>query len=189
VGPREGGSGKIDLLLEKLEGILSSGSKVVIFSQFVGFLKRIEAAVTVRFPNVTRYMLTGATTDRQKPVAAFQSQEGAAVMLISLRAGGTGITLHAADYLFLMDPWWNPAVEDQAIDRVHRIGQKKTVFVYRIVSEGSVESRIQALKAQKKEIFANLVGKVRDNTHFALYFKSMSELISLGANEGENEAD
>ncbi len=189
VGPQAESSGKIDMLLEKLEGILSSGSKVVVFSQFVGFLKRIELAVSARFPTVTRYMLTGATTDRQKPVAAFQSQEGAAIMLISLRAGGTGITLHAADYLFLMDPWWNPAVEDQAIDRVHRIGQKKTVFVYRIVSEGSVESRIQILKAQKKEIFASLVGKVRDNTHFALYFKSMSELISLGAEEGENEAD
>jgi hypothetical protein len=180
-------SGKIAMLLDKLDGILASGSKVVIFSQFVGFLKRIDAALVGRFPNIPRYMLTGATLDRQKPVNDFQTQEGPALMLVSLRAGGTGITLHAADYLFLMDPWWNPAVEDQAIDRVHRIGQKKTVFVYRIVSEGTVEARIQALKAQKKEIFSNIVGAVRDNTHFALYFKSMQELISLGVEGGESE--
>jgi superfamily II DNA or RNA helicase len=180
-------SGKVATLLDKLEGITSAGSKVVIFSQFVGFLNRIQAALEQRFPQLPRYTLTGATLDRQKPVSDFQSQSGPAIMLVSLRAGGTGITLHAADYLFLMDPWWNPAVEAQAIDRVHRLGQKKTVFVYRVVSEGTVEARIQELKAQKRELFATLVGNVRDNTHFALYFKSLQELISLGSDSTEAE--
>ncbi len=181
-------SGKIKVMLERLEGILASGSKVVIFSQFVTFLGRIRSALAERFPQVSTFELTGSTSDRQKPVSDFQNAEGAAVILVSLRAGGTGITLHAADYLFLMDPWWNPAVEDQAIDRVHRLGQKKTVFVYRVVSAGTVEERIQALKLQKREIFANLVGNLRDNTHFALYFKSMSELIALAPPE-EEEVD
>lgn len=180
-------SGKITVLLEQLEDILASGSKVVIFSQFVGFLNRIQEAVAHRFPRVPHYQLTGATVDRQKPVSEFQASSGAALMFVSLRAGGTGITLHAADYLFLMDPWWNPAVEDQAIDRVHRLGQKKTVFVYRVVSEGTIEARIQSLKSQKRELFQSLVGKIRDNTHFALYFKSMSDLISLVPKEEDPE--
>jgi len=180
-------SGKTAVLIEQLEGILSGGSKVVIFSQFVGFLKRIEAAIAAKFPDVPRFDLTGATVDRQKPVKEFQNTKGSAIMLVSLRAGGTGITLHAADYLFLMDPWWNPAVEDQAIDRVHRLGQKKTVFVYRVVSEGTIEARIQALKSQKRELFQSLVGRIRDNTHFALYFKSMQELIALAPKEDSEE--
>lgn len=180
-------SGKIAVMLEQMEGIIAGGSKVVIFSQFVGFLKRIESVIAQKFPDVPRYDLTGATVDRQKPVSAFQGAKGSAIMLVSLRAGGTGITLHAADYLFLMDPWWNPAVEDQAIDRVHRLGQKKTVFVYRVVSEGTIEARIQALKSQKKELFESLVGRIRDNTHFALYFKNMSELISLAPKEDSEE--
>lgn len=180
-------SGKIAILLEQLDGIIAAGSKVVIFSQFVGFLKRIESAIDEKFPNIPRYQLTGATLDRQRPVSEFQNSSGPAIMLVSLRAGGTGITLHAADYLFLMDPWWNPAVEDQAIDRVHRLGQKKTVFVYRVVSEGTIEHRIQSLKAQKRELFQNLVGNIRDNTNFALYFRSMNELIELAPKETEEE--
>lgn len=180
-------SGKIAVLLEQLEDIIASGSKIVVFSQFVGFLKRIEAAIEAKFPKVPRFHLTGATVDRQKPVSDFQGAKGSGIMLVSLRAGGTGITLHAADYLFLMDPWWNPAVEDQAIDRVHRLGQKKTVFVYRVVSEGTIEARIQELKSQKREVFQSLVGRIRDNTHFALYFKSMQELIALAPKEDTEE--
>jgi hypothetical protein len=79
-------------------------------------------------------------------------------MLVSLKAAGTGITLHAADYVFLLDPWWNPAVEAQAVDRVHRIGQTNTVFVYRMITAGTIEERIQALKASKKDLFDKLVG-------------------------------
>jgi superfamily II DNA or RNA helicase len=183
----ENESGKINALLERLEEIVAAGSKVVLFSQFVSFLHRIRSAVSARLPNLKIFELTGATMDRQGPVSEFQQHNGTAVMLVSLRAGGTGITLHSADYLFLMDPWWNPAVEDQAIDRIHRIGQKNTVFVYRIVSEGTVEARIQALKSSKKELFQNIVGAIRDNTHFTLYFKSMSDLIALAPKTEEEE--
>src|SRR5690606_24739487 len=121
-------SGKIALLVDMLPGILECGHKVVIFSQFVRLLKRVEEALDRELPDLKRFQLTGSTVDRQAPVEQFQEHDGAAAMLISLKAGGTGITLHAADYVFLLDPWWNPAVEDQAVDRVHRIGQTNTVF-------------------------------------------------------------
>ncbi|MBC8041725.1 MAG: DEAD/DEAH box helicase, partial [Opitutaceae bacterium] len=113
-------SGKITLLVEKLAEVIGSGHKVVIFSQFVMLLDRVRAALVENFPDLPRYELTGMTLDRLKPVQSFQNAEGAAAMLVSLKAAGTGITLHAADYVFLLDPWWNPAVEAQAVDRVHR---------------------------------------------------------------------
>src|SRR5450759_293223 len=105
-------------------------------------LDRVREALVANFPDLPRYELTGMTVDRQKPVQQFQTAQGAAVMLVSLKAAGTGITLHAADYVFLLDPWWNPAVEDQAIDRVHRIGQTNTVFVYRMVTAGTIEEPV-----------------------------------------------
>ncbi|WP_415663378.1 DEAD/DEAH box helicase, partial [Rariglobus hedericola] len=151
-------SGKITLLVEKLAEVIGSGHKVVIFSQFVMLLDRVRAALAESFPDLPRYELTGMTLDRLKPVQSFQGAEGAAVMLVSLKAAGTGITLHAADYVFLLDPWWNPAVEAQAVDRVHRIGQKSTVFVYRMVTAGTIEERIQALQASKKDLFNKVVG-------------------------------
>ncbi len=134
------------MLIEKLDEILDNGHKVVVFSQFVSLLNRIDHALKEKFPNIPVFELTGKTLDRSKPVRQFQELDGAGVILVSLRAGGTGITLHSADYVFLMDPWWNPAVEEQAIDRVHRIGQGKPVFVYRMVTSGTIESRIQKLK-------------------------------------------
>ena len=103
-------SGKINLLVEKLTEIVGSGHKVVIFSQFVMLLDRVRTALAKHFPDLARYELTGMTLDRQKPVQGFQQASGAAAMLVSLKAAGTGITLHAADYVFLLDPWWNPAV-------------------------------------------------------------------------------
>ncbi len=151
-------SGKILLLMEKLADIFAGGHKVVVFSQFVSLLQRVETALGEVFPGVERFRLTGATTDRLQPVEAFQEHEGAGVMLVSLKAGGTGITLHAADYLFLLDPWWNPAVENQAIDRVHRIGQTNKVFVYRMVASGTIEERIQDLKERKKDLFDSVIG-------------------------------
>jgi len=119
------------------------------------------------------------TLDRQKPVAAFQAAPGAAVMLVSLKAAGTGITLHAADYVFLLDPWWNPAVEAQAVDRVHRIGQKQTVFVYRMVTAGTIEERIQALKAVKKDLFDKVVGGLGGDFDLGRHFTSLQELVQL----------
>ncbi len=172
-------SGKISLLVEKLAEIVGSGHKVVIFSQFVMLLGRVRTALTEKFPDLPRYELTGMTLDRQKPVAAFQHAPGAAAMLVSLKAAGTGITLHAADYVFLLDPWWNPAVEAQAVDRVHRIGQKKTVFVYRMVTAGTIEERIQTLKAAKKEMFDRVVGGLGGDFDLGRHFASLRELVQL----------
>ena len=172
-------SGKINLLVEKLTEIVSSGHKVVIFSQFVMLLDRVRLALNEKFPELQRFELTGMTLDRQKPVQGFQNSPGAAVMLVSLKAAGTGITLHAADYVFLLDPWWNPAVEAQAVDRVHRIGQKSTVFVYRMVTAGTIEERIQALKASKKDLFDKLIGGLGGDFDLSQHFTSLKSLVTL----------
>ncbi|MFZ1054785.1 MAG: DEAD/DEAH box helicase [Opitutaceae bacterium] len=174
-------SGKINLLMEKLAEIVGSGHKVVIFSQFVMLLDRVRAALVQNFPDLARFELTGMTLDRLKPVQAFQGAPGAAAMLVSLKAAGTGITLHAADYVFLLDPWWNPAVEAQAVDRVHRIGQTNTVFVYRMVTAGTVEERIQALKASKRDLFDRLVGGLGGDFDLSQHFSSMKSLVQLTA--------
>jgi superfamily II DNA or RNA helicase len=172
-------SGKINLLVEKLTEIISGGHKVVIFSQFVMLLNRVREALATQFPDLPRYELTGMTLDRQKPVQGFQNAQGAAVMLVSLKAAGTGITLHAADYVFLLDPWWNPAVEAQAVDRVHRIGQTNTVFVYRMVTAGTIEERIQALQASKKDLFDKLIGGLGGDFDLSQHFNSLQSLIQL----------
>jgi SNF2 family DNA or RNA helicase len=172
-------SGKINLLVEKLAEVISSGHKAVIFSQFVMLLDRVREALAMQFPELPRYELTGMTLDRQKPVQGFQNAQGAAVMLVSLKAAGTGITLHAADYVFLLDPWWNPAVEAQAVDRVHRIGQTNTVFVYRMVTAGTIEERIQALKASKKDLFDKLIGGLGGDFDLSQHFNSLQSLIQL----------
>ena len=113
------------------------------------------------------------------PVRKFQNTEGPSFILVSLRAGGTGVTLHSAEYVFLLDPWWNPAVEEQAIDRVHRIGQDKTVFVYRMVTQGTIEERVQRLKEYKKEIFEDVFGSLSDVSNLRQHFRSLSELIAF----------
>jgi len=181
-------SGKLQLLVEKLAEVVDSGHKVVIFSQFVTLLDRVRLALDTHYPGLPRFEITGMTLDRQKPVQQFQTAAGAAVMLVSLKAAGTGITLHAADYVFLLDPWWNPAVEDQAIDRVHRIGQTNTVFVYRMVTAGTIEERIQALKADKKALFDQLVGHATGDFEWSKHFSSLQSLIQLTATEtGETD--
>ncbi|MEI6861829.1 MAG: DEAD/DEAH box helicase [Verrucomicrobiota bacterium] len=180
-------SGKLSLLAEKLAEIVGSGHKVVIFSQFVMLLDRVRILLAEKFPELQRFELTGMTLDRQKPVAAFQHAPGAAVMLVSLKAAGTGITLHAADYVFLLDPWWNPAVEAQAVDRVHRIGQKKTVFVYRMVTAGTIEERIQVMKAAKKEMFDRVVGGLGGDFDLGRHFASLQELVQLTTAQVEPE--
>ncbi len=176
-------SGKLQLLLEKLQEVVASGHKVVIFSQFVTLLDRVRTALDQTYPDLPRYEITGMTVDRQKPVKDFQSAQGAAAMLVSLKAAGTGITLHAADYVFLLDPWWNPAVEDQAIDRVHRIGQTNTVFVYRMITAGTIEERIQALKGEKKQLFNQVVGGHSGDFEWTKHFSSLNSLIQLTALE------
>ena len=165
--------------------MLSSGHKVVVFSQFVSFLDRIRTVLKLKLPDYPIHELRGSTTNRQKPVADFQGKRGPGIMLVSLKAGGTGITLHAADYVFLMDPWWNPAVEDQAIDRVHRIGQDKTVFVYRLVTQGTIEERIMKLKASKRDLFDQVIGNLTEMTDFKSYFSKLSDLILLTSSKDD----
>jgi len=172
-------SGKLNLLVDRLGEIISSGHKVVIFSQFVMFLKRVHEVLAQHFPDVARFELTGSTLDRQKPVQDFQNISQPAFMLVSLKAAGTGITLHSADYVFLLDPWWNPSVEEQAVDRVHRIGQTRTVFVYRMITQGTIEERIQALKAEKKQIFRHLIDGVSGDVDLSTHFQSLHQLIEL----------
>ncbi len=174
-------SGKINLLMEKLTEVIGSGHKVVIFSQFVMLLDRVREALIKHFPELPRFELTGMTLDRLKPVQSFQNANGAAAMLVSLKAAGTGITLHAADYVFLLDPWWNPAVEAQAVDRVHRIGQTNTVFVYRMITAGTIEERIQALKASKKDLFDKLIGGLGGDFDLSQHFSSLKSLVALTA--------
>lgn len=172
-------SGKISALLDRVQEIADNGGKIVIFSQFVMFLERVRGALRERFPEMPLFTLTGKTPDRETPVRAFQTANGSAIFLVSLRAGGTGLTLHSAEYVFLLDPWWNPAVEEQAIDRVHRIGQQKRVFVYRMVSAGTIEERIEQLKRRKREIFDSLVGGIPDMSDWARHFPSLESLIAL----------
>ena len=174
-------SGKIQMLLTKLcEALTGAGArKVVIFSQFVQLLKRVKPLIQEEFPDVDILELTGQTKDRAKPVEEFQQKAGPAVILVSLRAGGSGITLHAADYVFLLDPWWNPAVESQAVDRVHRIGQRKRVFVYRMITQGTIEARIQHLKAEKRELFESTLGNLGSAQDLREHFTDLQELAKL----------
>ncbi|AWT60226.1 MAG: RNA polymerase-associated protein RapA [Candidatus Moanabacter tarae] len=172
-------SGKVSFLLNKVEEAVSGNHKIVIFSQFVSLLKRVRKGLRQRVPHVNVFELTGRTVDREVPVREFQNIEGPSVILVSLRAGGTGVTLHSAEYVFLLDPWWNPAVEEQAIDRVHRIGQDKTVFVYRMVTQGTIEERVQRLKEYKKEIFEDVLGSLSDVSNLRQHFRSLSELIAF----------
>ncbi len=172
-------SGKIMMLVEKLKDVLPSGHKVVVFSQFTTFLDRIKKSIKSQLPGYKIFELRGGTRNREKPVREFQECKDPAVMLISLKAGGTGITLHAADYVFLMDPWWNPAVEEQAVDRVHRIGQDKTVFVYRLITKGTIEEKMMELKRSKKDLFDQTIGDLKEITNIQSYYQNLGDLISF----------
>ncbi len=170
-------SGKLETLREYLQEILGGPRKVVLFSQFVALLDLAEEMIEKEFPSVRRFRLTGSTRDRESPVSGFQRHRKAGVMFASLKAGGTGITLHAADYVFLLDPWWNPAAEQQAIDRVHRIGQDKTVFVYRLVAQGSIEANIQQLKARKTELFNEIIRSSRPLESIRAHFDTIEKFL------------
>ena len=143
-------SSKIDMLVEKLEEVLNSGHKALVFSQWTSLLDKIEPILRRKSMDYVR--LDGATRDRQAVVEAFQKKDGVPIFLASLKAGGTGLNLTEADHVFLVDPWWNPAVEDQAADRAHRIGQEKPVIVYRLVAQDSVEERILVLQDKKRAL-------------------------------------
>lgn len=173
-------SGKLMVLLEKLIEVLGTGHKVVIFSQFVRFLNRARAMVEESFPELPIFELTGSTADREAPVRQFQNCDQTAAMFVSLKAASVGITLHAADYVFLLDPWWNPAVESQAIDRVHRIGQTQTVFVYRLFAQGTIEEKIKLLQQDKRDLFDSIVNDAKAGADLlAGGVKSLQSLLAL----------
>jgi superfamily II DNA or RNA helicase len=150
-------SGKFDAFLETVDEVLSGGHKVLVFSAFASMLKIMRAALQKR--DVSYGYLDGATKDRdrQAEVDRFMSADGPPVFLCSLKAGGVGLTLTAADYVILYDPWWNPAVERQAIDRTHRIGQTRPVTAYRMVTAGSVEEKIRALAERKSALSRSVI--------------------------------
>lgn len=150
-------SSKIELLVDRLEQAVADGHKALVFSQWTSLLDRVEPAL--RDVDIGFERLDGSTRDRGGVVARFQSDSGPPVMLISLRAGGTGLNLTAADHVFLLDPWWNPAVEDQAADRTHRIGQDKPVVIHRLVAAGTVEERILELQASKRALSEAALGE------------------------------
>ena len=149
-------SAKLDALFEQLDDVVAEGHQALVFSQFTSFLKR--AAARLDALGVPYAYLDGSTRSRGQVIDRFRGGE-AKVFLISLKAGGFGLNLTEADYVFLLDPWWNPASEAQAVDRAHRIGQDKTVMVYRMVASGTIEEKVMALKAKKAE----LVNSVMDD--------------------------
>ena len=156
-GQQAESSSKLELLLEGLEASLGANHKALVFSQWTSLLDLIEPHLQRAGIGFTR--LDGSTRDREAVVRTFQSEEGPPVLLISLKAGGTGLNLTAADHVYLLDPWWNPAVEDQAADRAHRIGQERAVLVHRLVAEGTVEEGIVELQAHKRAVAEAALGE------------------------------
>ena len=152
VDPQYSGSmSKMNWMMEQLQRLASTGHKVVVFSQYLGIIRYLSEQL--EHQGFKHEILTGATVDRDQVLRRFQTQDDIPVLIMSLKAGGTGITVTAAYYLFLFEPWWNPAIEDQAIHRIYRIGQERPVFIYRCIMSHSIESKIYDLSRQKQDIF------------------------------------
>jgi SNF2 domain-containing protein/helicase-like protein/SWIM zinc finger len=143
-------SAKVDTLLAQLDQVLEEDHKVLVFSQFTSLLAIVRSRLDAA--NIPYAYLDGRTRDRQARVEQFQNDSGVKLFLISLKAGGLGLNLHAAEYVYLLDPWWNPAVEAQAIDRAHRIGQTRHVFAYRLIARDTVEEKVLALQQSKRDL-------------------------------------
>jgi SNF2 family DNA or RNA helicase len=146
---------KLETLLAQLEEVLDEGHKVLVFSQFTSFLAILRRQLDAR--SMPYEYLDGKTTDRQARVTHFQEDPECKLFLVSLKAGGQGLNLTAADYIYILDPWWNPAVEAQAVDRAHRIGQTRRVFAYRLIARDTVEEKIVALQDRKRELAESIV--------------------------------
>lgn len=154
-GSYEGESGKFDAVIEMLRSVSAEGHKILIFSQFVRHLALFQTYFEENGMNYA--YLDGATKDRQSAVDTFKQNDDVNIFLISIKAGGVGLNLTEADYVFILDPWWNPAVEQQAIDRSHRIGQKRNVFIYRFISKDTVEEKIVTLQRKKQHLSSTLI--------------------------------
>jgi len=151
-------SAKLELLMDLVPEMLAEGRRILLFSQFTSMLALIQEELAKS--SIPYVILTGQTTDRATPIREFQDGQ-APLFLISLKAGGTGLNLTAADTVIHYDPWWNPAVETQATDRAHRIGQTKSVFVYKLITVGTVEERILALQERKRGLVEALMDENR----------------------------
>ena len=168
-------SGKFEHLKEMLEEIISEGHRVLLFSQFVQMLDIVKDWFDKT--GIKYEYLTGSTKDRQTVVNNFNNNPNIPVFLISLKAGGTGLNLTGADYVIHYDPWWNPAVEDQATDRAHRIGQTKNVFVYRLITKGSVEEKIMKLKERKRDLLDSVISTDR-NVGKTITFEDIKDILT-----------
>ena len=147
---RDDSSAKLDVLVPRILEALDEGHKALVFSQFTSLLAILRARLDEQ--KVPYEYLDGHTRDRASRVARFQNDPSCPLFLISLKAGGLGLNLTAAEYVFLLDPWWNPAVEAQAIDRAHRIGQSRRVFAYRLIARDTVEERVLELQQRKRRL-------------------------------------
>jgi SNF2 family DNA or RNA helicase len=156
------GSAKLARLLDMLPELVDEGRRILLFSQFTSMLALIEEDLVRR--GIAYVKLTGQTKQRETPINRFQRGE-VKLFLISLKAGGTGLNLTAADTVIHYDPWWNPAVEEQATARAHRIGQEKPVFVYKLMTQGTVEEKILALQERKRGLADNLLAGVGAHQH------------------------
>jgi SNF2 family DNA or RNA helicase len=158
-------SAKLEQLMEMLPEMLAEGRRVLLFSQFTSMLELIE--IELKKHQLKWVKLTGKSTQRDAIIEKFTSGQ-VPLFLISLKAGGVGLNLSQADTVIHYDPWWNPAVENQATDRAHRIGQQSTVFVYKMVAQGTIEERILALQARKAEL-ANTIYDAAENRNQPLF--------------------
>jgi SNF2 family DNA or RNA helicase len=161
----EFGSGKFDQIVESLHNAIESGHKVLIFSQFVQHLNLLKTYLDEK--EIEYLYIAGSVSsfERKQLVDKFQKDKASQLFLISLKAGGTGLNLTAADYVFLLDPWWNPAVERQAMDRSHRIGQKKPVFVYKFITKDTIEEKIVSLQAKKQRVSDDILDTEEQFVH------------------------
>jgi SNF2 family DNA or RNA helicase len=157
IDPKRNGesSAKLDVLLEQLREVIEGGHKALVFSQFTSLLRIVRNHLDA--DGVAYEYLDGATRDRQARVEHFQNDADCRLFLISLKAGGLGLNLTAAEYVFLLDPWWNPAVEAQAVDRAHRIGQTRQVFAYRLIARDTVEEKVLELQKTKRDLAAAII--------------------------------
>ena len=169
-------SGKLEMFGELLEEVIDGGHRVLVFSQFVGMLTLLKEKLTAE--GIEFCYLDGSTTDRAAVVERFQTNAAIPVFLISLKAGGVGLNLTGADTVIHFDPWWNPAVEDQATDRAHRIGQTKVVTSYKLITRDTVEEKILTLQNRKREIIQATIGG-EEEFAAALNWEEIQELLAL----------
>jgi SNF2 family DNA or RNA helicase len=149
-------SAKLEVLIPQLVEVSEEGHKALVFSQFTSFLSIVRKRLDKE--GIVYEYLDGKTVDRASKVNRFQNDPDCKLFLISLKAGGQGLNLTAAEYVFLLDPWWNPAVEAQAIDRAHRIGQSQRVFAYRLITRNTVEEKVLALQSTKRDLADAIIG-------------------------------